>query len=178
MTRSTKATDAAGDRSPAVVDSGALPSEPPAFQVTLWPNRSLSRRGYRWLMGLAAAGLALPVLPFLGSPVGWAMAPFALVALGLLWLFLKRNYRDARLTEELSIWPGILSIVRREPSGRVLSWRTNPYWVRVELRETPTVEHYLTLSAEGRTIELGAFLSPEERLELAEEIERAIARLK
>jgi len=128
-------------------------------------------------MLIAGAGLAIPVLPFLGGPVGWALAPFALGALALLWLFLKRNYRDGRLTEELSLWPDLLMVTRREPSGKVLHWRANPYWVRLEVHETHTVEHYITLSAKGETIELGSFLSPEERLELAEEVRGALAAL-
>jgi len=176
LTLSHETPEAAGERSPAAFDSD-LPSARPAYQVTLWPNRSLSRRGFRGLMLIAGIGLAIPVLPFLGGPVGWALAPFALGALALLWLFLKRNYRDGRLTEELSLWPDLLAVTRREPSGRTLHWRANPYWVRIEVRETPTVEHYLTLTAKGKTIELGAFLSPEERLELAEELRRALLRL-
>ncbi|MEM8820806.1 MAG: DUF2244 domain-containing protein [Pseudomonadota bacterium] len=35
-------------------------------------------------------------------------------------------------------------------------------------------ENYLTLKGGGREIELGAFLSPEERLSLAERLEDAI----
>jgi uncharacterized membrane protein len=176
LTLSHDKTDAAGEGSPAVFDS-ELPQDAPVYQVTLWPNRSLSRRGFRRLMLIVGAGLAIPVIPFLGGPVGWALAPFALGALGLLWFFLKRNYRDGRLTEELSLWPGLLAVTRREPSGEVRRWRADPYWVRLEVRETPTVEHYITLSAKGRTIELGAFLSPEERLELADELRGALAAL-
>ncbi len=169
--------EAAGDPSPAVSDSG-LPAGEPAYRVTLWPHRSLTPRGFRRLMLIAGAGLAIPVIPFLGTPVGWALAPFALAALALLWLFLRRNYRDARLHEELTIWPGQLHLVRREASGAEKVWRANPYWVRVEVHETPTVEHYLTLSAESDCIELGAFLTPEERLELAAELRRELAALK
>ncbi len=176
MTLSHQKTDAAGEKSPAVFDSD-LPEDAPIYQVTLWPNRSLSRRGFRRVMLLVGFGLALPVLPFLGGPVGWALAPFALGELGLLWLFLKRNFRDGRLTEELSLWPNLICVIRSEPSGETLSWRANPYWVRLEVHETPTVEHYLTLSAEGETIELGAFLAPDERLQLAEEVRKALAKL-
>lgn len=128
-------------------------------------------------MLIAALGLAAPVAPFLGGPVGWVLAPFALAALALLWLFLKRNYRDAKLSEELTVWPSLLHLVRREASGEEKIWRANPYWVRVEIRETPTVEHYLTLSAGEDCIELGAFLTPDERLELADELRQALAKL-
>ncbi|HEU0223312.1 MAG TPA: DUF2244 domain-containing protein [Paracoccaceae bacterium] len=40
------------------------------------------------------------------------------------------------------------------------------------------VENYLTLKAEGREIELGAFLAPEERVALKADIEAALAALR
>ncbi len=32
--------------------------DPPVLTLILWPNRSLSRRGFAWVMGIVAAGLA------------------------------------------------------------------------------------------------------------------------
>ena len=49
--------------------------------LTLWPNRSLSRSGSSWLMGLVAAGLALPLVPLAGTKAAWGMLPFLLAAL-------------------------------------------------------------------------------------------------
>jgi uncharacterized membrane protein len=40
------------------------------------------------------------------------------------------------------------------------------------------VEHYLTLKGGGREVEIGAFLSPEERLALRAELTEAFARLR
>ena len=46
-------------------------------------------------------------------------------------------------------------------------WEANPYWVRLKLHEAGgPVPKYLTLSGAGREIELGAFLTPGERVEL------------
>ena len=58
-TRRTEAADRTGRRT----GSGGGPppdpfarSDPPMLALTLWPNRSLSPRGWTWLMGLLAAG--------------------------------------------------------------------------------------------------------------------------
>ena len=45
---------------------------------------------------------------------------------------------------------------------------------RVRIHPDARIEDYMTMTGGGREIELGAFLSPEERVELADEIERAL----
>jgi uncharacterized membrane protein len=127
-------------------------------------------------MLVAGVGLALPILPFLAHPVGWVLVPFAAGTLLLLYFFIRRNNRDGLLRERLRIWPQHLRVERHEVSGRVLAWEANPYWVRVRLHATRRISDYLTLSAAGKTIELGAFLTPEERRDLAGAIERTLSR--
>lgn len=148
---------------------------PPILDLTLWPNRSLSRRGFAWVLGLVAAGLAIPILPFLGTRAGLGLIPFPLAALVALWAALRRNYADGRLTERIRLWPDLVAVERREPRGAVRTWQANPHWVRVALRSDGPVERYLTLRGGGREIELGAFLSPEERESLHAELLRAFA---
>ncbi|QIE55547.1 DUF2244 domain-containing protein [Pikeienuella piscinae] len=151
--------------------------DPPVWAVTLWPHRSLSRRGFRWLMALSAAAFALPLLALSATPAALALAPYAGIALLALWGFMKLSYRSGRVTEELRLWPDAIAVERREPWGRVRRWAANPYWVDIDLTETRNVEHYLTLRGAGRRIELGAFLTPEERMELATELRARIAGL-
>lgn len=149
-------------------------TDPPLLALTLWPNRSLSRDGSSWLLGLAAAGLGLPLLGLAGSHAAWGMLPFLVVAFLLLYWALRRSYDDGRLSEELRLWPDLITVVRREPRGRVRRWHANPYWVRPHLHEDRHVEHYLTLEGGGREIELGAFLSPDERAALHLQISAAL----
>ena len=40
----------------------------------------------------------------------------------------------------------------------------------------PRLTNYLTLAGKGKRIELGAFLSPDERLELRDKIQNALAK--
>ena len=173
---------AAGTGVPAATRSGAWVdwaerADPPLYRVTLWPHRSLGRGARRFVLGVAAVGLAVPLLPALGTPVFWGLLPFELGALGLLWLGLRRSDADGRLVEELSLWRDELRVERREPTGRVLRWTAVPDWVRLTLHEEGAkVENYLTLRGGGREIELGAFLSPDERVALKDEIETALAR--
>lgn len=170
----------AGGEPPAVAVSEwvdwAERGDDPLYRVVIWPNRSLTPGVRRTVLTVASVGLAVPLGPALGTPVFWGLLPFLAGALGLLWLGLRRSDRDGRLVEELTLWPDEIRVERREPQGRIRRWAADPYWVRLHLREGLKVDHYLTLKGGGREIELGAFLSPEERVSLADELESQIAR--
>ncbi|WP_170317691.1 DUF2244 domain-containing protein [Paroceanicella profunda] len=148
----------------------------PLYTALLWPHRSLSQRGFRLLILLTSLVYLIPLAAFVGTSALWVMLPFAGLHVALLWAFMRRNYRDARITEELKLWPDLLTVERRDPGGQVRHWHANPYWVRIDIAPEGRLENYLTLSGSGRRIELGAFLSAEERKSLHDELTRAIAR--
>ena len=149
--------------------------DPPDLALTLWPNRSASRTAWTWIVGLLAAGLALPLVGLAGTKAAWGMLPFLLAALLGLFLAVRRSHLDGRLREEVRLWPDLMTVVRREPDGSERRWHANPFWVRLKLRDAH-VEKYLTLEGNGREIELGAFLSPWERETLYAELSEALAR--
>lgn len=153
-------------------------SDPPEFALTLWPNRSLPRHGFRKILWFTGFMLCLPLIPLLGTPVGWALVPFLAGTVFLLWFFIQRNYRDGRLQENLKIWNDLITVERIEPGGKVSRWHANPFWVRTNLYSDNRVENYLTLKGGGREIELGAFLSPEERVALRDDVDRALRKLR
>jgi uncharacterized membrane protein len=148
--------------------------DPPVLAFTLLPHRSLSLRGAGVVLALLAAGLAMPLLALGGAAASWGMLPFLLAPLLALYAALRRSYSDGRLTEELRLWPDLITVERREPRGPVRRWHANPFWVRLRLLPEGRVEQYLTLTGNGREIELGAFLSPDERVRLHGELAAAL----
>ena len=171
--------DAAGGKPPAAIISGPLWRERhdrPVYQVTLWPNQSLTRRGYKIALAAAAAGLSLPLFGVIGTDVFWPLLAFLIIPFFALRYAIHRNVRALRIEERLSVWRDEVRVERREPSGRILRWQAEPVRVRLHLHKDGKVQDYLTLTGGGREIELGAFLSPEERVALAEEIEAALTR--
>lgn len=143
--------------------------------VTLRPNRSLTPAMGTGLMALLATGLAAPLIGLAGTKVAWGMLPFLIAAFAALYAALRRNQQDGRLSEELKLWNDLITVVRREPRGQILSWHANPFWVRVRLDPDARLENYLTLQGNGREIELGAFLSPWERESLYRDLMDALA---
>jgi uncharacterized membrane protein len=152
------------------------PTDPETQLLTLWPHRSLPRKGFVIFIGVTFALLLVPLIAFLGTPVLWGLLPFMMGALALTWFLLMRSYADGRLTEVLTLRPDRVELVRTNPRGAEQRWEANPYWVRVEMhRKDGPVENYLTLSGSDRTVEIGAFLSPEERAALYGELQGAFA---
>ena len=158
--------DTAPDRSGAV-----------SYRLILWPYRSLPRRGFVWFIGVTAALMALPLAAVIGTRVWWGLLPFfALVMLGI-WVALNRSYRSGEVREELVFSRDRLELLRQDPGKPDRNWKANPYWVRARLRKGP-VEKYLTLTDGQRELELGAFLTPEERESLCDELQRRLNQLR
>lgn len=145
------------------------------YRAHLWPYRSLPRKGFVLFIGLTAGLVALPLIVVLGSPVLWGLLPFVVLAVAGVWWGLQRSYRDGEIVEDLTLDADSVTLVRYGPRGRVQDWRANPYWVKVTLHRTGgPAPNYLTLSGAGREVELGAFLTEEERLRLAGELRAAL----
>lgn len=148
-----------------------LPPEGDIQHLHLWPHRSLTQRGFVGFIGLTAALIAVPLIVHIGSPVLWALLPFVLITIWGIWFALRKNGRDRAIVETLSLSPDRLTLTRHGPRGKRQDWEANPYWVRVTLHKTGgPVPHYLTLKGEGREVELGVFLSEEERIALGGEL--------
>jgi uncharacterized membrane protein len=156
-----------------------LPSDGGEDRLHLWPHRSLDQRGFVWFVGLTAALIAVPLLGILGSPVAWALLPFLLTAIWAIWFALRKNGRDRDIVEDLRLGRERITLVRHGPNGLRQDWEANPYWLRVSLHETGgPVPNYLTLKGEGREVELGAFLSEEERVALRAELQSRLHALR
>ena len=168
---------AAGGRPPAALVQGPNWRERrdrPLYQARLWPNQSLTRTGARVFFAASVAMLCAPLLAVAGTPVFWGLAPFAAAALGAIWWAIRRNGRNLSLFETVTVWRDEVRVERREADAKVRRWQADPVLTRIRLHKEARVEDYLTMTGGGREIEIGAFLAPEERIALAEEIEQAL----
>lgn len=156
-----------------------LPPEGDRQRLHLWPHRSLTRGGFVWFIGLTAGLIALPALAVIGSPVLWGLMPFFVLAVAGVWWAIRRNQKDTEIIEDLTLTRARIALVRHGPRGRRQDWEANPYWVRVTIHPTGgPVPNYLTLSGAGREVELGAFLTEDERLDLSKDLTRRLADLR
>jgi len=148
-------------------------------RLHLWPYRSLPRKGFVLFIGATCALILVPMLSVLGSPVLWGILPFVGLVIWGLWAALSRSYRDAEIVEDLTLTRDSLTLTRHGPRGQRRDWQANPYWVSVHLHGTGgPVPNYLTLKGNGREVELGAFLTEEERLALRDDLQSRLLQLR
>lgn len=145
-------------------------------RMELRPHRSLPMTGFAVVILTFFVFVTIPVVALVGTVLLWGLLPFALGAVAALWWGLRRSYRDGNILEVLERDGHDLVLTRTDPDGTVQDWRCNLHWVRVEIHDrTGPVPHYVTLTGNGRTVEIGAFLSEEERPALYADLQRYLA---
>lgn len=168
---------AAGGKPPAALVQGPDWRERrdrPVYRVQLWPNQSLTSFGAKVFFGISGAMLCVPLLAVAGTPVFWGLLPFVIGAVAAAYWALKRNGRNLDMSETVEIWRDEVRVERRDADGRLRRWQADPMRARIRLHKDGRIDDYLTMTGGGREIELGAFLAPEERVALSEEIEAAL----
>ena len=162
-------------RPDARVPADLAAGRPVLFDAVLTPSRSLSPRAARLVpIGVLVATLAAGLV-FL-SRGWWPIAGyFGLDALLLWWAF-RACHRAGRLVERLRLTADALVVARVHPDGAAMQWSFQPTWLRVEIDDPPTEASQLTLASHGRRITVGRFLTPTERLELAQALRAALHR--
>jgi len=157
-------------------DIDAAPAEEaPLFDAVLRPHRSLSETGFLILMLCVGAVSFLSGMAFLLMGAWPVMGFFGLDA-ALIYLAFRLNYRSGRLYERVRLTPRTLEVERITARGRRRLWEFQPYWLRVELYRAEHPDCRLMLTSHGRSLEIGAFLSPEERVSLHHALRAAVAR--
>jgi len=144
-------------------------------RLDLWPHRSLPRRGFAGFILITCGMLSIPLYPLVGTFVLWGILPFMVLVVGAIWFALEASYKQARLHEALTISEDQVHLVRTDPHGRQQEWDCNSYWTQVNMHpKGGPVEYYVTLKGKGREVEIGAFLSEDERKALYGELSDAI----
>lgn len=140
-------------------------------ELHLWPHQSLPAKGYVRFLAATAVLITVPLFPVLGTFVFWGLLPFLLLALfGMKWA-LDRNRRDSQILEVLTLGPEAARLERSVPREPSKSWECNRYWASVQMHpHQGPVPNYVTLRGAGREVEIGAFLSEDERKALYDEL--------
>ncbi|WP_353393444.1 DUF2244 domain-containing protein [Ruegeria sp. HU-ET01832] len=136
-------------------------------ELRLWPHNSLPPRwAIRVVFSLFIFGL-LPLMAVLGSAVLWGLLPFLLMTVLGLWLAIQANYRSRSVFEVFTLTGTQARLVHHNPRTGQQEWVCNRYWARPEMhKHGGPVPNYVTLTGDGREVEIGAFLSEEERIAL------------
>ncbi len=148
----------------------------PSTTVELYPYRALSRRGFTILMTCIVfvsfvAGIAFLLMG------AWPVFGFFGLDVVLIWWAMKRNYKDARCREEITISRDEI-IVRRFAANKPDSIeRFVRPWARIHLEEDLARELIgkLFVTTREARAEVGSFLSPNDRKSLAAALQQIMS---
>ena len=143
--------------------------------IEVWPYNSLKPKGFVLFLGSTFVLISLPLFNVLGTTVFWGLLPFLLVAFMGVWFALRQSLNDRQILEQLTLSKEEIALIRQNPTGEHKRWVCSPYWAKLKIYETEgPVANYITLTGNGREVELGAFLSEDERKTLYEELEHLL----
>jgi uncharacterized membrane protein len=150
---------------------------PPAvfYDAVLKPHRSLPPKGFAVMMLLIAAVSFVISLVFVLNGA-WPVTPFFGLDVALVYLAFRLSYRQARLTEALTLTEESLTVERVSIYGEHRRWRFQPFWLRVRFEETDEHTNRLVLTSHGSSLAIGTFLGPAERRSVAGALKDALLR--
>jgi uncharacterized membrane protein len=145
------------------------------FERVLLPHRSLPPRGFHLMMlllGLVSMAVGIGFV----SIGAWPICGFFGLDVGLLYLAFRLSYRSARQREVLRLAADDFTVERVDVYGERLTWRFQPFWLRVVLEERPDESNRLLIASHGRSLVIGDFLGAPMRRELAASLRAALSR--
>ena len=150
-------------------------SGPSLFDAVLAPNRSLQGSGFAVVMGIVIT-VNLLLGGYFFSIGAWPVLGFCGLDILIVWLAFKLSYRQGRLRERVRVTEEEMLVARVLPSGHETRWRLQPYWTRVAIDRPIGHESQVRVTSRGKTLILGAFLSPEERGRFADALSGALGK--
>lgn len=166
------------DRTDTALPNSTSPDEPPVlFDAVLHPHCSLSPRGFRiFMVVLGSVSLALGLV-FLARGA-WPIFGFYGLEVAIIYWALRASYRKAERFEQVRLTDTVLTVDQADRRGRRRVLSVPPHWLRVSIEDSIRHESQVRLSSHGQAVVVGAFLSPEERLDFANALRRALEDLK
>ena len=143
--------------------------------IEVWPYNSLKPKGFVFFLGSTFVLISFPLFNVLGTTVFWGLLPFLLAAFMGVWFALRRSLNERQILEQLTLSKEEIALIRQNPKGEHKRWVCSPYWAKLKIYETEgPVTNYITLTGNGREVELGAFLTEDERKTLYGELEQLL----
>ena len=150
-------------------------NDPQSKIIEIWPYNSLKPKGFVLFLGSTFILISFPLFNVLGTTVFWGLLPFLLAAFMGVWFALRRSLNDRQILEQLTLSKEEIALIRQNPTGEHKRWVCSPYWAKLNIYETEgPVANYITLTGNGKEVELGSFLSEDERKALYGKLEKML----
>jgi uncharacterized membrane protein len=145
------------------------------FTITARPNCSLSGKG-RWGILVAVAAVSFGIAAGFAWVGAWLVLPFAGLEILLFGLALHVISRSAGDYEYIAINGNCMRLEQRF-NNRTTHNEFQCYWAQVILQSAALGGHCrLFVRSHGKQVEVGRFMSDEQRIELASQLKQRIGR--
>ena len=153
-------------------------TQSPLFAALLTPHRSLSPSGIRWVIAFTAIMASIPGVVFFAMGA-WPVVGLMGLDIVLLTWALTASYADKDAFEEITLWPDTLDIRSVSKKGRETSLSFNPFLVRFSVvRDNDDRVIALKIVSRESEVEIGRFLTPDDKASFAAAFARALSRAK
>jgi uncharacterized membrane protein len=146
------------------------------YSAVLRPHRSLGAGGIRIVVILVAIASAIPGTLFLALGA-WPVLPFLGLDVVILYAALRWNLRAGNAFEAINLSRRALTVRQANAWGRQTETSFQPQWLQVNIEELAADDNRLELRSRGRSLVIGRFLPPHERVELAQALRRELFKL-
>lgn len=156
-------------------DAAHTVADPTPNRIELVPHCSLTPRGAAVFFGGLAA-VSFGIAGIFAAQGFWPVLPFAGLEMAVLGWALNASFARRRQAEAITISDEDVVIERIEGAER---HRFSRHWAQVRLRRPASRLHpsRLLIESHGRALEVGRFLTEEERRGLAVRLQRLIGRI-
>ena len=145
-----------------------------SLTIRLAPNCSLTTRGALWFFASVCA-TSFGVAGLMALHGWWPVLPFAGLEMLLLGAVLWHSQRSRHCMETITVTDERIEIEAKDMHGRRAAVFPR-HWAQVRLRRAASPLHpsRLLIMSHGRSIEVGRFLTEEDRRRLAARLQRAV----
>jgi uncharacterized membrane protein len=137
------------------------------------PHRSLSERGFIVLIAVVTLANCASAAVFLAMGATFVPIFLGVDLLAVVVAFVV-SFRAARNVERVQVSARDVVVTRETPRASTVVWESPTAFTRVALHRDEGRVVDLRLSLSGRNVQVAAALSPRERAEFAQALERAI----
>jgi len=152
-------------------------SEPVYMDAEIRPNRSLSERGFIVLISIVTAANVASAAVFVKLGATFVPIFLGVDLLAVLVAFLV-SFQAGKRIERVRVTSRDVRVLQETPKWSRVIWESPTAFTRVRVEKDEGRAVALKLALSGRELDVAVALSPRERAEFAQALERAIWRAK
>jgi uncharacterized membrane protein len=143
------------------------------MDAVITPNRSLSRRGFYWLLGVVIA-FNLAVAALMLALHAFFVPIFLGVDVLAVFLAFSASYRSAGQAERVQVSAAEVRVLHQAGPRSRMVWSSPTAFTRVAIDGAGEPDARVSLRLSGRAVTIARVLSPKEREDFAEALRTAI----